>query len=52
MRYVDCAIIWEWSGKSLKTGEVETVMIVIFDEINKDGKIGFEYNLGDFSKLN
>ena len=43
---------WEWSGKSKKSGEVETIMIVMFDEINKDGKIAREYNVGDFSKVN
>ena len=42
---------WVWSGKSKKTGEVLTVPFVQFDQFNDDGKIDFEMNYGDFSKM-
>ena len=42
---------WQWSGKSKKTGEVVKINFVQFDDFNKDGKIVFESNYGDWSKL-
>lgn len=42
---------WVWSGKSKKTGEVLRVPFVQFDQFNNDGKIDFEMNYGDFSKM-
>ncbi len=42
---------WTWTGKSKKTGEVLKVPMVIFDDLNTDGKIVREYMYGDFSKM-
>ncbi len=42
---------WVWSGKSKKTGEVLSIPFVQFDQFNDDGKIDFETNYGDFSKM-
>jgi len=42
---------WIWSGKSKKTGQTLKVPFVLFDDFNKDGKIVFESNYGDWSKL-
>ena len=42
---------WQWSGKSNKTGEIVKINYVLFDDFNKDGKIVFESNYGDSSKL-
>lgn len=42
---------WTWMGKSKKTGAWLKVPFVQFDSFNKDGKIDFEGNYGDWSKF-
>jgi hypothetical protein len=42
---------WQWSGKSKKTGEILKIDLVQFDNFNAAGKIVFESDYGDFSKM-
>ena len=42
---------WVWSGKSKKSQEVLSIPFVQFDLFNNDGKIDFEMDYGDFSKM-
>ena len=42
---------WTWSAKVIKTGEVISVPIVIFDDFNSNGKIVRQIIYGDFSAV-
>lgn len=42
---------WLWEGRSKKTGGIVKIDMVQFDSFNSAGKIVFESNYGDFSKM-